>query len=635
MQLPFPSFMPASTWQPPALSDLPDLSQAKEIAYDLETYDPHLIERGPGGIRKDGFITGYALAVDGFKCYLPIRHSEGNLPAEPVQRWVRDQLSRPDQPKLTANGGYEREWSKTDGIQINGVVYDVQIAECLLNEEQESYSLDAIAFRHLKEHKDETLLIQTERAMGLGHKKAMHLLGAGVVGLYAEGDADRTLRIWQVQKKLLEAQGLMPIFQMESELSEVFFLMRQRGVRINEEATVTLAKNYREKENAIYRNLQAQFFKGRTVDFNSGKDLASVCEALGYSDYPRTEVGNPSFIGDWMDLQGESPLGELFKGISEFRTLEKIRRDYLEGHFAQTYKGRIHAQFHQTHRDEGGTRSGRISVSNPPMQGVPSRSHFAKDVRSLFLPEEGQEWVKGDYSQQEYRIFVHYAMLMNLDGAKEAGKVYQDNAHADFHQGIADMTGLSRTDAKNWNFAAIYGAGLAKTALMTKKSLQEAERINNRYHEKVPYAKALAKDASSRADQRGWIKTIGGRVLHFDTYEPAYNSENKFRYRPLPFEQASSKWPNVRLKRGQTHKALNRLVQGSAADMSKVALLTMYKRYGIVPMMVVHDDANVSGGLEQAKQMKECMESAIKLLVPVIADFSIGKSWGEQIKVAL
>lgn len=653
IQLPFPQFLPKSDWKAPRLSDLPDLSQAKEICIDLETYDPELLTRGPGGVRKKGFVCGYAIGVVGFKTYLPVRHSSGNLPFENVQRWVSDQVTRPSQPKVTANGSYDRDWCEADGIKFNGVVYDIQIAECLLNEEQDSYSLDAIAFRHLGEGKDEKLLDEaakwwsdTESA-----KKIMHLLSASHVGPYAMGDVDRTLRVFEKQKVKLLEQGLNPIFQMESELSEVVHLMRQQGIRIDLDATERLAKEYRKKEIELYARLKERFFKGRAIDFNSGKDLARVCQDNGFKDYPQTAKGNPSFIGDWMDLQTEATCGrlsELFQGISEYRTIEKIRRDYLEGHFLGChYRGRIHAEFHQMHRDEGGTRSGRFSVSNPPMQGVPKRSKQAKAVRTLFLPNDGEEFLKHDYSQQEYRIFVSLAMRMGLEGAKEAGQTYISNPEADFHQAIAEMTGLPRDDAKNWNFAAIYGAGVEKTAKMTRKTIEEATKVNLQYHEKVPYAKQLSKDASARAASRGWIKTIGGRILHFETYEPAYFDDNiyvnnemtkdakksGFRFRPLPYALAVKKWPNQRLKRAQCHKALNRYVQGSAADMTKIAMLQLYKQYGYVPLMQVHDELLNSGDKKKGLDIKEIMETAVKLLVPVYADFGIGKNWGETTKV--
>ena len=638
--------MPKSSWKPPRLSDLPDLSAAKEISVDLETYDPNLIEKGCGGVRRDGFITGYAIAVESWKGYLPVRHSGGNLPLEPVKRWISETLSHDAQAKVTANGGYEREWLLVDDIQIKGIVYDVQIAECLLNEEQDSYSLDSIAFRHLGERKDESLRQEAESLLGVGNKKGMHLLDSGYVGHYAEGDADKTLRTFQVQKVKIKEQGLWPIFQMESELSEVIHLMRQRGVRINEEATVTLAKKYTKQEKELYAKLQQKYFKGRNIDFNSGKDLESVCQSHGYSDYPRiAKTGNPSFVGDWMDLQSSdeknpffNPLAELWHGISEYRTIEKIRRDYLEGHLTQTYKGRIHCSFHQMNSDEGGTRSGRLAASKPPMQGIPKRSKFAKDVRTLFLPEEGEEWIKVDYSQQEYRIFVSLAMVMGLEGAKEAGQVYIDNPEADYHQAIAEMTGLPRQTAKDWNFAAIYGAGIEKTAKMTKKTIKEATKVNLQYHEKVPFAKQLAKDASNRASQRGWIKTIGGRILHFETWEPAWgeNKEVGFqRYKPLSIEAATRNWNGQRLKRGQTHKALNRYVQGSAADMVKFAMLELYKAYRYIPFLQVHDELNDSGDKQKGLRYKEVMENVIKLLVPVYADLSMGKTWGQQTKVTL
>lgn len=659
-QLPFPQFLPKSDWKAP--THFPDLSPAKMIGIDVETYDPDITERGPGGVRRKGFITGYAVSVDGWKGYYPVRHSGGNVPFEPVQRWLQDQLGRGHQPKVTAKGSYDREWLVTDGIHVAGIVYDIQIAECLLNEEQDSYTLDDIAFRHLGERKREEMLDEAahwykdkDKA-----KKIMHLLHAMHVGPYAENDPDITLRTFSVQEKLLKSQNLWNIFTMESELSMVVHLMRQQGVRIDLDGCEKLRKKYKSQEEEIYFNLQRKFFKGRDLNLNSADDLAIVCESQSYFDYPRTaKTGKPSFVGDWMDLQdSKTPIGEFFQGVSEYRTVEKLRRDFVEGSFTQSaYKGRIHAEFKQMRTEEGGTRSGRFACANPNLQQVPKRSKFAKEIRTLFLPDLTHEWVKLDYSQQEYRIFVSLAMTMGLPGAMEAGQTYIDNPEADFHQAIADMTGLPRDDAKNWNFAAIYGAGVDKTAKMTKKTLEEAIKVNGQYHEKVPYAKQLAEDASNRASTRGWIKTIGGRILHFETYEPdIYLEPMEFNtckkkwpkekiikrkngyvpfFVPMAIDAAYLRWPNLKLRRGQTHKSLNRYVQGSAADMTKIAMLLIYKLYGWVPLMQVHDELSYNGDQTRALLIKAQMENAVKIKVPVVADCSMGPNWGTQVKVTL
>lgn len=640
MQLPFPQFLPESKWVPPNLSDLPDLSSAKLIGYDLETYDPKLKIRGPGGVRNDGFVVGYCLATsDGFKVYLPIRHAGGNLPLDAVQRYVSDQLGRADQPKVTSHGSYEREWSDQSKVTLKGVIYDTEFAECLLNEEKFTYSLESLANEYLGEKKEEELMREAAWFYGESAKSIMHLLHSKHVGLYAENDPDKSLRVFEKQAVKLKDAGLWPLFQLESELSEVFWLMRKKGVPFNQDRCEQLIKVYRKEEQIIYASLKTQYFPSRNIDFNSAKDLASVCESHGITDYPRTAKGNPSFIGDWMDLQEWG----FFQGVSKFRTIEKLRRDFLEGSFLQSlHKGRIHAQFNQLRGDDGGTRSGRISMCDPNLQQVPSRSEYAKDIRDCFTSETGEDWIKGDYSQQEYRIFVHFCMLMKMEGAKEAGDIFINDLEADFHRGIADMLGWEgkqgRTDAKNWNFAAIYGAGIAKTAKMTKKTLDEATKLNTIYHEKVPYAKPMSKDCSMRASQRGWIKTLGGRILHFETYEPAWNEDNAqglVKALPLPFAMAQKKWPGQRLRRGQTHKALNRLVQGSAADMMKIAMLNLYKKHKIVPLLQVHDELDHSGDLKVALLMKQEMENAIKLLVPVVADFAMGKSWGYTEKIKL
>lgn len=640
MQLPFPQFLPESSWIAPRLSDLPDpktLHQAPLLGFDCETYDPELKTRGPGGVRKKGFPVGYSVAVGDFKCYLPLRHSGGNLVFEPCQRWLQDTLSNRSQPKVTSHGSYDREWAEQDNIYIKGIVYDTEFAECLLNEERYTYNLDTLAHEYLGERKEEELMQEAAWFYGENAKSIMHLLHSKHVGLYAECDPDKSLRVFHKQMIKLKEAGSWDLFLLESELSEVFWLMRKRGVRLDEDKVALLAKEYQKKENELYAKLQREYFPSRRIDFNSSKDIASVCFQHGVKDYPTTAKGNPSFVGDWLDTQ-EWPF---FQGISEFRTIEKLRRDFLQGAFSNSvHHGRIHTVFNQLRGDDGGTRSGRISCCNPNLLQVPSRSKFAKDIRSCFLPELGEEWIKGDYSQQEYRIFVHYAMLTQMEGAEEAGQIYIDNPEADFHKEVANMLGWEgkkgRSDAKNFNFGALYGSGIAKKAKMGKMTIEQATKIDEQYHKRVPYAKKLSKDCSMRASQRGWIKTLGGRILHFETYEPAWNEDSEgslVKAVPLPYHLAVKRWPGQRLRRGQTHKALNRLVQGSAADMMKIAMINLWRKYKYVPILQVYDELDGNGDRKVALQLKEEMENAIKLKVPVIADFAIGRSWGETEKI--
>lgn len=629
---PFPQFLPDSNWKTPSLSDLPDLSLAKEIYNDLETYDPSLTDKGPGSIRRDGFVCGYAIGTEDAEWYLPVRHSSGNLPLDNVRRYIQDQNSRPLQPKIAAKGDYDREWMAWDGITTKGTWYDVQLAEALINEELETYTLDSLARRYLGEGKEEELLDDVATWWGTENsKKIMHLMEARHVGPYACGDIRKTRGVYHAQRPILDRDGMVGIYELESRLSTVVYLMRQRGVRMDEEKCRAMAREYRSKEDELYLRLRREYCGNRETNLLSGDEIASACRKLSLHDYPTTAAGSPSFKKEWLAAQDHP----FFKGIHEWRELNTLRSKFLEGYFLSTlHKGRIHAQFTQTATEEGGARYGRFACRMPPLQQIPNRSANGKKLRTLFLPDEGTKWCKNDYSQQEYRMIVHYAMLLDLPGGKEAGQYYIDDPKADYHKIVAAMTGLGRGDAKNANFAKAYGAGIAKFALMTKKTFDEAKQIMDTYDAKVPFIKELSSICDSRAKTRGWIQTIGDRVLHFDRWEPKWSGNdeggNRIKFKGVPIEQAREKWPGQQLKRSDTRKALNKLIQGGSGVQTKLAMLAVYETYGYVPYLQLHDELDYPvDGPEQGLQIKEIMENVVKLLVPCRVDMGMGMNWGE------
>jgi len=287
---------------------------------------------------------------------------------------------------------------------------------------------------------------------------------------------------------------------------------------------------------------------------------------------------------------------------------------------------RIHAEIHQMRSDGGGTVTGRFSYSNPNLQQVPSRNkELGPLIRSIFVPEKGCQWGSFDYSQQEPRVLVHYAALTGggLRGADEVIESYKTE-DPDFHQAVADMAGIDRRTAKTINLGMMYGMGKGKLASSLGLNKQEVDDLFSKYHNNVPFVKQLMEQATRRAEHVGYLRTLLGRKCRFDLWEPRAFGIHK----ALPRWEAENEYGQY-LKRAWTYKALNRLIQGSSADMTKKAMVDLYEE-GILSHIQVHDELNCSIESEkQAKKIKEIMEQTVELKVPLKVDMKLGPSWGE------
>jgi DNA polymerase I-like protein with 3'-5' exonuclease and polymerase domains len=286
------------------------------------------------------------------------------------------------------------------------------------------------------------------------------------------------------------------------------------------------------------------------------------------------------------------------------------------------HNGRIHGQMHPLRGDSGGTVSGRFSYSTPNLQQVPARDPVLGPlVRGLFLPEEEHRWGAFDYSQQEPRLTVHYASQLELPGADEAVQAYR-HEDADFHQIVADMAGISRKDAKVINLSLSYGMGKAKLINALGINELEADVLFNTYHSKVPFIKELTLACSRRAENVGYITTLLDRRCRFDLYEPRNEKDI-----PLPYEKAYEEYGG-NIRRAFTYRAFNRLIQGSAADMTKQAMVDLWNE-GIIPHIQVHDELDISvKNKEESRKIVEIMETCVDLDVPSKVDAEIGDTWG-------
>jgi DNA polymerase I-like protein with 3'-5' exonuclease and polymerase domains len=608
-----------SIWSCP--NEYKDLSGYPEIAIDLETRDDGINEGlGAGWAMNKGYVIGFAVAVDGWQAYYPFKHLGGGNMIEPqVIKYMKDVCALPN-TKIFHNAQYDIGWLGAMGIKVNGPIVDTMVAAALIDESRYSFALNNLAKEYIGEMKAETDLIEAAKDHGVDPKAEMWKLPAEHVGFYAEQDARITYRLWQVFKHELHKQNLITTWEMESDLLPILIQMRQRGVRVDVGKAEILAREFVAREKVVLSEIKKLI--GKDVDIWAARNIADAFDKL-HITYPRTEkTGEPSFTQNWLI---NSP-HKISKLIVQAREINKFHSTFLNSIMKYNYKGRIHAEINQLRSDQGGTVSGRISMSNPNLQQLPARNkEFGPMIRGLFLPEEGYKWGSFDYSQQEPRMVVHYAASIGegYEGSQELVKAYE-NATADFHQTVADLVGIERSQAKTIGLGLMYGMGKNKLANSLGLSKEEAEVLISKYNRKVPFVKLLSDRCMKKANSEGVIRTKKGRKCRFDMWEPM----DFGIHTPEKFENASAKYGANNIKRAFTYKALNRLIQGSAADQTKQAIVSCYEQ-GYLPILQIHDELcfNVKPGDEI--KIKEIMENCMEFKVPSVVDISLGDDFGQ------
>lgn len=621
-------FAPKSEWIPPL--ELPDITSAAKIAIDVETKDPNLRKNGPGWPTKDGYIVGYAIAVDGWSGYLPVKHlGGGNLDEKIVNRWLKKVFECPAD-KIMHNAQYDLGWIKATGFEVKGRIIDTMVVASLLDENRFSYSLNALCYDLLNKTKSEKALVAAAREFGIDPKAEMWKMPSMYVGPYAEADAELTLELWNYFSVQLGKEELWPIANLELDLLPCLVDMTMRGVRVNVDRVERTRDSLLKREREVLK--QIKHLAGSDVEIWAAQSLAKAFDKAGVA-YPQTEKGAPSFTKLFLQ-ENNHPLAKL---VVEARNLNKTSGTFINSIMKHCHSdGRIHAHINQIRSDEGGTVSGRFSMSNPNLQQIPARDpELGPMIRSLFLPEEGEQWAAIDFSQQEPRILTHYAHVYGktrgipLEGAAEFVHAYNEDPSTDFHDMVAEMANIPRKQAKTINLGMMYGMGVNKLAEQLDITVEEAKAIINQYHDRVPFVKGLMKGVTNRLNDRssgGSLRSILGRKCRFDLWEPDTFAMNK----ALPYKEAVDTYgATTRLKRAFTYKALNRLIQASAADMTKKAMVDIYKT-GRLPMIQIHDEIAMSvKSVDEAHEIAKIMTDAVPLEVPSKCDVEIGPSWGE------
>ena len=611
-----PLFKPETEWLPP--TKFPNLVDKEEISIDLETKDPELKTMGSGSIIKKGKVVGIAVAVEGWSGYYPIDHEGGgNMDKDVVLKWIKEVLLTPAN-KIFHNAMYDVCWLRSMGFKINGKILDTMIAASLIDENRRRYDLNSICKDYIHESKNEYVLQATAKEWGIDPKQEMYKLPAMYVGQYAEKDAELTLKLWQAFKKELDTQDIWEIFDMETDLTPCLIDMRFKGVRVDIDEAQKLKKMMVKEEKEILKSIKSQ--TGIDVQIWAAASIAQVFNYLKEPYEVTEKTKAPSFTKNFLTNHSHP----IVKRIASAREINKAHTTFIDTILKHVHKGRIHADINQIRGDNGGTVTGRFSYQNPNLQQIPARNRdLGPLIRRIFIPEEGCQWGCFDYNQQEPRLVVHYASLVNLYGVDDIMDAYKEDK-ADFHKIVADMADIPRKQAKTINLGLFYGMGKAKLQAQLGVSKEKAENLLSQYHTKVPFVQQLLKITMRRAQDRGKIRTLLGRLCRFPLWEP-----NQFGiHKALPHDQALAEHgPGI--KRAYTYKALNKLIQGSAADMTKKAMINLHKK-GIIPHIQVHDELDIS--IENDKQkdkIKKIMENVVPLEIPNKVDYECGDNWGE------
>jgi DNA polymerase I-like protein with 3'-5' exonuclease and polymerase domains len=604
------------------------IDEAKLIAIDTETHDPNLKTMGPGGFRKDGHLAGISISTDsGYTEYFPIGHEGGgNLNKTKVISFLL-YIYKSGKKLIFANAMYDVEWLYSLDNRLTLTrdhrIYDVQTIEHLIDENKLKYSLDSLAKYYLRKSKYEVELAQAvlykfgKRAKV---KENLWRLHANEVSEYAKEDALLTLQIYQKQQERIKKEEIESIVDFESRLIPVLFHMRKKGVRVDVDKAHSLYTELEKKQSEVQTMLNRLGGTEVNVWANASLKEAYDKNNIGYN---YTAKGTPSFTASWLETQ----MDDVSQSILKVRKLDKIRNTFVKNMIIdKASNGRIYCGFNPM-----GTVTGRFSSQYPNLQQVPARDpELGPMIRSLFIPEEGCKWVCADYSQQEPRVLVHYASLKGMDTALKVQDEFNKNDDTDFHQMVANMASIPRKQAKTINLGLFYGMGNKKLAAELGLDTDQAYELFNKYHDKVPFVKELSRQVSHVASTRGYIKTLLGRKRRFDMWEP----RDSWGERAYSLSEAHAKYHKQELKRAYTHTAMNALIQGSSADITKSAMIKIYEA-GLLDeidlKLTVHDELDFSVEPNKQKCFDESlqiMKTCVDLKVPLKVDVEKGLNWG-------
>ena len=570
------------------------LQGAKEICLDTET-------TGTDPIKAR--LVGVSFSIkEGQGWYVPVYEKQEAL------ELLRPIYENPDIIKVGQNLKYDLQVLQNHGIELRGPMFDTMIAHYLLHPEMR-HGMDYLAEAYLHYQ-----TIHIDELIGTGkNQKSMAELSPEEVYVYACEDTDITLRLKNLFAPELEKEGLMKLFQeIEMPLMPVLAYMERNGVCIDTEGLRETSVLYSEE----MQRIEEEIYQLAGVHFNisSPKQVGEVLfDQMKITNKPKkTKTGQYATTEEILvSLKSKSPI---VGKILEYRGLKKLLSTYIDAlpELINPDTGHIHTSFNQTV-----TTTGRLSSSNPNLQNIPVRDEQGKEVRKAFIPEAGQEFFCADYSQIELRIMAHLSGDENLIEAFNAGQdIHAATAAKIFHKTLEEVSSDERRKAKTANFGIIYGISAFGLAERLDVSRTEAKELIDGYFLTYPGVKEYMEKSIAMAREKGYTETIFKRRC----YLPDINSNNA----------------NVR---GNAERnAINSPIQGSAADIIKIAMIRVYQRMkaeGIRSKMIlqVHDELCFTVLPEEKDRLQkivvEEMQNAVQMRIPLIADTGWGSNWLE------
>jgi DNA polymerase-1 len=492
-------------------------------------------------------------------------------------------------------------------IDLRGIYFDTMIASYLLNPSERRHNMDDLAGKYLNYK-----TITYKELTGTG-KNAIPLAEVPLDRLaeYATEDADITFRLYKLFKPMLEEQNLKVLFEtIEMPLLTVLADMEYAGVKIDtthfEKMKKTIVERVLEVEKKIYD------LAGQEFNINSTKELSSILfDKLKLKTAKKTKTGFSTDIQVLETLKGSH---EIIDYLIDYRTLSKLHSTYIDSlpKMISPTTGRIHTSYNQTI-----AATGRLSSTDPNLQNIPIRDEFGGQIRKGFIPEKGFLLMSADYSQIELRLAAHYSNDANMISAfKDKIDIHSMTASSVFGVSISDITPDMRRQAKIINFATIYGVSPYGLSQQAEIGMKEAAEFIRKYFETYPGFRAYIDTTIEFAREHGYVQTLMGRKRPV----PEITSETHFR------------------KEGAERVAINMPIQGTSADMIKIAMINIQKEMKAGKLlsrmiMQVHDELVFEVHKDEKELMenmvRDKMENALKLNVPVVVEIGIGKNWDE------
>jgi DNA polymerase-1 len=583
-----------------------ELNKAAVISFDTETTSTDEMQAELVGISlsvKEG--TGY---------YIPISHKNGqNLSVEKVVSALRQPLTNPKIGKIAHNAKYDYIMMARYGLKIMPLKFDTMIAEFVIDPGSRNLGLKGLAFVRLGEQ-----MTEIEELIGKGKKQiSMAEVDVDAAAAYAAADAEITLRLMPILRGDLERVGGMKLMkEIEMPLVTILADMEMSGILLDLPFFDAMSSDLQERLNEIAKQVYQSV--GKEFNLNSTQQLSEVLFDRLRLEPPNR--GKKTASGHYSTaaavLEGLRGKHEVVDWVLEHRELSKLKSTYLDAlpNAINPATGRVHTSYSQT-----GAVTGRLSSSNPNLQNIPIRTELGRRVRNGFIAGPGNVLLSVDYSQIELRIVAHMAEDEGMLLAFRQGQdIHATTAGAIYSVPLDTVTKEMRRHAKAINFGLIYGMSAFGLTRSTDLTLAESEKFVSAYFEQFPGVKRYLDGIRKLAAEQGYVETLLGRRRYF----PMLKNPT-----------------NVNLKNREEREAINAPIQGTAADIMKIAMLHIpaaLQKAGLNGKMLlqVHDEIVLECPKSEldatVRVMQETMQTAYPLSIPLLTEARWGPSWGEM-----